>query len=590
MAVDRPTILREAEKLVRQGKLSRAIEEYLRALEEQPRDWTTANTVGDLYVRMGQDDQAVSYFIRVADGLLQDGFLPRSAAFYKKVLKLQPKHEHALLSAARIAAEQGLTVDARAYLMTAADERRARGDQRGLAEISIRLAALTPGDLDARRAAADARLELGDHGGAVRELVLLAADCSAGGDREHALGAWDRASSIAPERLGRALEELATRADAGYSLVEHLVERDTARSDWTAAADRIDAFTRLRAGHVSAHQRLVDVIVDGGLSTRLTDAQARLAEAYLTAGMAAEARFVAEDLMSAEPSEPAHESLFRKAVGLLGEDPDAAVAHRRALALDVDEPSGPAIARASETAPAPPPEVASASVGTAFPQTTIAPPPAPVVVASPQAGDPVPGPRATAGRDTLEIDVDAILRAAPGLPAAAGLPDFEVDLGMELNAMAKVGAAPAVSRNLDDVFAGFRREAGEKLSGESADSQLASGERLLKDGRVDDGLRALEQAARTPRLRFDAASRIARTLKGRGHLQRAIEWFERAADAPAPSHDAGRALLYELADTLETLGEEARALAIFLELETEAGAYKDVRSRIGRLTQTQERG
>ena len=105
MAVDRSTVLREAEKLVRQGKLSRAIEEYLRALDEQPRDWTTANTVGDLLVRMGRTAEAVEYFVRVADGLLQDGFLPRSAAFYKKILKLQPKHEHALLSAARIAAE-----------------------------------------------------------------------------------------------------------------------------------------------------------------------------------------------------------------------------------------------------------------------------------------------------------------------------------------------------------------------------------------------------------------------------------------------------------------------------------------------------
>ncbi len=535
MAVDRPTILRDAEKLVRQGKLSRAIEEYLRALEQQPRDWTTANTIGDLYVRMGQGEQAVDYFVRVADGLLQDGFLPRSGAFYKKVLKLQPKHEHALLSAARIAAEQGLTVDARAYLMAAAEERRARGDQRGLSEIAIRLAALAPGDLDAKRTAADARLELGDRDGAVRELVFLAANYSAGGNREQALTAWDRATSIAPERLERSLAELVSRPDAGYALVEHLVERDSSRSDWTAAADRLDAFARLVSGHVSAHQRLVDVIVDGELSERLTQAQARLAEAYLSAGMAAEARFVAEDLMSAEPSEPAHELLFRKAVALLGGDADAALEHRRALALE--------------------------ALGL-------------------EADDHNP-----------PLSEPVFVAAVPltGGSASVDLPDFEVDLGTELSAMGRVVAAPALSHNLDEVFAGFRREAGERAD-KSADSQLSSGMRSLEDGRVEEGIRALEQAARTPRLRFDAASHIARTHKARGHLQGAVEWFERAADAPAPNHHAGRALLYELADTLETLGEEARALAIFLELETEAGAYQDVRSRIERLTQPQERG
>lgn len=207
-----------------------------------------------------------------------------------------------------------------------------------------------------------------------------------------------------------------------------------------------------------------------------------------------------------------------------------------------------------------------------------------------QSDESLSGLRAPVASDLLDIDVDAILKAAPGIQEVPGLPDFEVDFGTELSAMGKTGAAPVVSRNLDDVFAGFRREAGETRSDGSADAQLAGGESLIHDGHIDEGLRALEQAARTPRLRFEAASRIARTHKNRGSLLRAVEWFERAADAPAPSHDAGRTLLYDLADTLESLGEEARSLAIFLELETEAGAYKDVRSRIERLTRAQERG
>ena len=52
-----------------------------------------------------------------------------------------------------------------------------------------------------------------------------------------------------------------------------------------------------------------------------------------------------------------------------------------------------------------------------------------------------------------DIDVDAILKAAPGIQEVPGLPDFEVDFGTELSAMGKTGAAPVVSRNLDDVFA-----------------------------------------------------------------------------------------------------------------------------------------
>ena len=51
-----------------------------------------------------------------------------------------------------------------------------------------------------------------------------------------------------------------------------------------------------------------------------------------------------------------------------------------------------------------------------------------------------------------------------------------------------------------------------------------------------------------------------------------------------------RALLYELAETLESQGETARALAVFLELQTDAGEYRDVSARLERLTKVQMRG
>ena len=75
MAIDRVALLRNAEILLRQGKLDQAIAEYRRIVDDQPRDWNTANVLGDLYVRAGQIDKAVDEYIRVADSLGQDGFL-----------------------------------------------------------------------------------------------------------------------------------------------------------------------------------------------------------------------------------------------------------------------------------------------------------------------------------------------------------------------------------------------------------------------------------------------------------------------------------------------------------------------------------
>ena len=90
MPIDRDDTLKKAEKLVRQGKIDGAIAEYLRVVEDQPRDWTTANTLGDLYVRAGQPEQAAAQYARIAEHFMTEGFYPKASAIYKKLLKLTP--------------------------------------------------------------------------------------------------------------------------------------------------------------------------------------------------------------------------------------------------------------------------------------------------------------------------------------------------------------------------------------------------------------------------------------------------------------------------------------------------------------------
>ena len=90
MAIDRAVTLRNAEKLLRQGKVDAAIAEYVRVVEDNPRDWNTANVLGDLYVRTSRSDKAIEQFLRIADSLREQGFLPKAAALYKKILKIKP--------------------------------------------------------------------------------------------------------------------------------------------------------------------------------------------------------------------------------------------------------------------------------------------------------------------------------------------------------------------------------------------------------------------------------------------------------------------------------------------------------------------
>jgi hypothetical protein len=69
-----------------------------------------------------------------------------------------------------------------------------------------------------------------------------------------------------------------------------------------------------------------------------------------------------------------------------------------------------------------------------------------------------------------------------------------------------------------------------------------------------------------------------------------LDWLERAAQSPAHTSADAHQVLYELAEALESVGEVARALAVCLELQAEAGEYKDIGARVDRLSKVQTRG
>jgi len=135
-----------------------------------------------------------------------------------------------------------------------------------------------------------------------------------------------------------------------------------------------------------------------------------------------------------------------------------------------------------------------------------------------------------------------------------------------------------------------REEANRRFATNNPEQELAAGVAFYRAGQLDFAVPRLEAASATAVHRFEAAATLGRIFLERGDTWRAIEWFERAADAPAPSPAETHRLLYELGDALEGVGEFARALAICLELQAEAGDYQDVSTRVDRLLKVQARG
>jgi tetratricopeptide (TPR) repeat protein len=580
VSIDRAATLRNAEQLVRQGQLDAAIAEYVQVVEAFPRDWTTANTLGDVYVRAKQVSKGIEEFVRIADGLSQEGFLSKAAALYKKALRLMPDFEPLLWRAAEAAVKQGLLVDARAYLTTIERKRREARDDAGAAKARIRMGTLDPANYAARRAAAGERAGLGDAAGAAQDLDVMASELQelerlpeaidvlqeaarlAPGDealrarlfdvlaangqtdqaREFASAdqlrqltgesqqssrgeegqGGDRVSLIAMEiQRGRgdeaaagALELLQSdpsarsqilvaalnaatsgSAEAAFRTALLVADSYVVEGDWAVAADAMVAFAEQAPEHVPSRERLVEICEDGMLEDRRIDALARLADAYLHAGLGPLARSTTEELVDLAPSDEANIGRFRQALVLLQEpDPDAIIAERL---------SGVAL----------------------FQSTTL-------------------------------------------------------DSGSEADS----------TPDLEDVFIQFRDEAGRKTIQEAADADYHHAIALKDAGDLDGCIEALHAASRAPSLRFVAGSLLARVYKQRGQSAEALEWFERAVQAPAPSPAEYHEVLFELIEGLEASGDVTRALAIGLELQADAGAYRDVAERVERLAKAQARG
>jgi len=64
--IDRIRVIESAERHVKAGKLKEAIAEYEKLLAEDPQDFGTNNIIGDLCVRLGQNEKAVRSFQLVA--------------------------------------------------------------------------------------------------------------------------------------------------------------------------------------------------------------------------------------------------------------------------------------------------------------------------------------------------------------------------------------------------------------------------------------------------------------------------------------------------------------------------------------------
>ena len=169
MAVQRDKVIASAEKLVAKGKIEPAIKEYERLLDDNPNDVNTLNRIGDLWVRINRNDEAVKTFSRIAEHYARDGFFLKAIAIYKKINKLDPSKLDIYARLADLYAKQGLAMEAKSQYQVLADYYLKHGDPANALNTYRKISELDPNSINVHVKLADLHSQVGQTAEALKE-------------------------------------------------------------------------------------------------------------------------------------------------------------------------------------------------------------------------------------------------------------------------------------------------------------------------------------------------------------------------------------------------------------------------------------
>ena len=206
MRINKRKILQAAQKHFQKGNHDKALEEYQKLLKADPKDTSVRLKVGDIYLKLGRNDDAISAYLRVAEQFMNEGFDAKAVALYKQVTKLDPKRHDVWVPLAELYQRMGLMSDAMAALQVAADAAYKAGEKDDALHLLQKMAALDPSNTGNRLKVADLLQQEGHTEDALAEYDAVVEELERQGDDEERLRVLERAFDAAPERTDTARE------------------------------------------------------------------------------------------------------------------------------------------------------------------------------------------------------------------------------------------------------------------------------------------------------------------------------------------------------------------------------------------------
>ncbi|MBL8914850.1 MAG: tetratricopeptide repeat protein [Archangium sp.] len=287
--MDKNKIIEAAAKLVAKGAYDKAIKEYQKVLDADPKDVRILQKMGELYQKKNDNAQAAQYFTRVAESYTNDGFFLKAVALYKQVLKLDPTLVEINIKLAELHQQLQLMGEAMSYYQLVANHHDKQGDTRRSLEVLRKMVDLDPDNVPSRLKLADLYIREGMNGEAIAEFSKAAEHHKRNGRTDDYLRVAERLSALQPDNL-----QLAKELAEAY-LQKNDQKRALAKLQICFKADNRDIETL----------RLLAVAFQGlGQMSKTISVYKELARAYEDKNFRDDAEQVWRQVEALDPSDP----------------------------------------------------------------------------------------------------------------------------------------------------------------------------------------------------------------------------------------------------------------------------------------------
>ncbi|RKH64320.1 type IV pili formation protein SgmX [Corallococcus llansteffanensis] len=213
--MDKNKIIEAAAKLVAKGAYDKAIKEYQKVLEVDPKDIRVLQKMGELYQKKNDNAQAAHFFTKVAESYSSDGFFLKAVALYKQVLKLNPNLLEVNLKLAELHQQLGLMSEAMAYFQIVANHYDKAGDTRSSLDTLKKMVDLDPENVASKIKLAELYARESMTKEAAQEFKRAAEYLKRNSRADDWLRVAERLSALEPENLPLAKELAASYLQRG---------------------------------------------------------------------------------------------------------------------------------------------------------------------------------------------------------------------------------------------------------------------------------------------------------------------------------------------------------------------------------------